>query len=114
MEKIFVLKYLIKQPIKITPLYYPLRIWRERTGNSVARHIIKQQTLKPYEKGFVLRILVETGTYLGDMVEAMKENISRMYSTELINELYDEAKKRFKVEEHVELIHGDRGSNSGT
>jgi len=43
------------------------------------------------------------------MVDAMKKNFDRIYSIELSNELYENAKNRFKGEEHIELIHGDSG-----
>ncbi len=116
------LKQLFKQINKKTPLYYPLRKWWvkirhkkqlaewERKGKSVPLpHIIKQRTLKTYAKRFGLKILVETGTLYGDMVEAMKQNFVRIYSIELSNELYEEVKERFKGEDHIELIHGDSG-----
>lgn len=56
---------------------------------------------------FGLKIPVETGTYYGDMVEAVRKNFDRIYSIELSDELYEKAKKRFKREKHIELIHGN-------
>ena len=116
------MKQLLKQIIKKTSLYYPLRNWEvkrtqekelfkwERRGNPAPPpHIIKQRTLQTYANKFGLKIFVETGTYYGDMVEAMKENFDRIYSIELSNELYENAKNKFKGEEHIELIHGDSG-----
>ena len=82
----------------------------ERNGRPIPPpHIVKQQTLKTISKRYGLKILVETGTYYGDMVEAMKDVFNQLYSIELSTELYKKAKKRFKGEKHIELICGDSG-----
>jgi hypothetical protein len=117
------MKQLMKQIIKKTPLYHPLRNlvvkrrqikeldeW-ERNGKPVPPpHIVKQQTLQTYSERFGLKILVETGTYYGDMVEAMKEVFDRIYSIELSNDLHKQAKMRFKRADNIELIHGNSGT----
>ena len=112
----------MKKIITKTPLYDSLRNlvirrrelkeladW-ERNGRPIPPpHIVKQQTLKTFSKRYGLKILVETGTYYGDMVEAMKDVFNQLYSIELSTELYKKAKKRFKGEKHIELICGDSG-----
>ncbi|GFE57987.1 hypothetical protein [Geobacter sp. AOG1] len=109
---------LIKQLIKKTPLYHPLRslldLWGEkrweREGKPIPPpYLIKQLTLKTYAKKFKLKILIETGTYYGDMIEEMKDIFDRIYSIELSDELYEKARLRFKKYEHIELIHGNSG-----
>ena len=72
-------------------------------------HIVKQNTLKAYATEFGLKVLVETGTYHGDMVEAMKPHFERIYSIELSREFFEGAKERFKSDKHVELLCGDSG-----
>ena len=113
---------LMEKIITKTPLYDSLRNlvirrrelkkladW-ERNGRPIPPpHIVKQQTLKTFSKRYGLKILVETGTYYGDMVEAMKDVFNQLYSIELSTELYKKAKKRFKGEKHIELICGDSG-----
>jgi hypothetical protein len=119
-------KQSLKQAIKKTRLYRPLRDWAEkgrhkrelmkwyRNGTPAPPpHIVKQRTLRRFADRFGLMILVETGTYLGDMVEAMKGAFDQIYSIELSDELYDNAKDRFKDEKNVELIHGDSGTELG-
>lgn len=112
---------LLKQIVKKTPLYYPLRNWVvypwrnwvvvvRKWGKPVPpAHIVKQRTLQSYSKRFGLKILVETGTYYGDMVEAMKDSFDRIYSIELSRELYGKARERFKGATRIELICGDSG-----
>jgi hypothetical protein len=116
----------LKDIIKKTALYVPLRNWRNltRQKNELIRwekdgrpapppHLIKQQTLRNIAEKFELEVLVETGTYYGDMVEAMKTHFSQIYSIELSEELYEKAKKRFDGAENVTIIHGDSGVELG-
>ena len=72
-------------------------------------HLFKQQILKDFAEQFELEVLVETGTYYGDMVEAMRTHFSQIYSVELSEELYKIAKKRFDNADNVTIIHGDSG-----
>jgi hypothetical protein len=116
------MKQLIKHIIKKTPLYSSLPKWVtkrrnakelvewERKGKPVPPpHIVKQRTLQAYSIRYGLKILVETGTYNGDMVEAMKDVFDRIYSIELGEQLYEKAREKFKGVKHIELIHGDSG-----
>lgn len=112
----------LKDIIKKMPLYVPLRNWTKskRLQNQVIRwekdgkpvptpHLIKQQTLINYAEKFELDVLIETGTFYGDMVEAMKTHFSQIYSIELSEELYEKAKKKFNGTENITIIHGDSG-----
>ena len=120
------MKETMKQVIKMAPFYYPLRYWlkRKREKKRQAKelreweekgmpvllpHIIKQRVLRKFAEEYGLKILVETGTYYGEMVEAMKDCFSKIYSIELSKELYEDARERFRSAKHIELIHGDSG-----
>ena len=72
-------------------------------------HIIKQKTVNEYAKLFKLSTLVETGTYLGDMIFSQKKNFKKIISIELQSSFYNYAKKRFKKDKNVEIILGDSG-----
>ena len=54
-------------------------------------------------------MLVETGTYFGDMIEAQKKNFDKILSIELGEKLWRRAVNRFKKLKHITLIHGDSG-----
>ncbi len=73
-------------------------------------HVIKQQTILAYKTQFKPAYLVETGTYLGDMVYAMKDQFEKIYSIELSEKLHLKATKRFKNEDNINLLQGDSGS----
>lgn len=115
-----IIKGLIK--IKRTPLYFPLRnifikqanrnalkAWEKVGRPAPPPHLEKQRVIKFYAKQYGLKVLVETGTYYGDMVEALKNSFERVYSIELSPMLYAYAKKRFRRDSHVELFCGDSG-----
>jgi len=86
-----------------------LREW-ERSGKPVPPpHIVKQLAIIHYKEKHNISILVETGTYLGDMVNAQLKNFTTIYSIELGNELWEQAVKRFNKYRHVNIIQGDSG-----
>ena len=68
-----------------------------------------QRVLREYAKRYRLRVLVETGTFYGDMVEAMKADFDRIFSIELNRDLYEKAMLRFEGVDNIELIHGGSG-----
>lgn len=72
-------------------------------------HAVKQKVIADYQKKYNTKILVETGTLHGDMIEAQKRNFESVYSIELDQKLYNEAIERFKYDRKVHLILGDSG-----
>ena len=52
-------------------------------------------------------VFIETGTYLGDTVQAMLGVFESVYSIELSPELYKQALTRFAEESRVKLLLGD-------
>lgn len=70
-------------------------------------HIFKQEIIREYANKYNLKILVETGTYLGDMVAAQKKYFTQIYSIELDYELWKQAKRRFKNHKNITILQGD-------
>jgi len=84
-----------------------LEEWK-RNGEPVPPpHLIKQQMIKDCAKRHNLQVFIETGTYYGDMVEAVMDTFSTIYSIELSAQLADKAKRRFRKAEKVEIIQGN-------
>ena len=81
--------------------------WMNRGKPSPPPHIVKQLIVKESQKDAGFSTLVETGTYYGDMIYAQLDNFSRIYSIELSERLYRKAKRRFKKNKSVTLLHGD-------
>jgi len=86
-----------------------LKKW-ENNGHPVPPpHIVKQMTIKEYQSKYLYQVLVETGTYMGDMVEAQKRIFKKLYSIELGIDLFNKAKRRFKEDKNVIIVQGDSG-----
>jgi hypothetical protein len=62
-----------------------------------------------YQKKYSIDVLVETGTFFGDMVSAQLKNFKRIYSIELGYDLWEGAVKRFGNYSHVKILRGDSG-----
>lgn len=82
----------------------------ERNGRPIPPpHIVKQLTIRHFAEVFGTRVLIETGTYYGDMVEAMKHYFDQIYSIELSKYLYEKANRRFALDDNIMILHGDSG-----
>ena len=103
-----------------TPLYPPLRIvavrlaqpgtvrrWEQDGRPDPPPHAIKQRALRELSEAYGTRVLVETGTYWGDMVAALEDRFDRIYSIELSDFLYEKARRRFRGRDNIEILHGD-------
>ena len=74
-----------------------------------ATNKIKKEKVLAAQKLFSDGVLVETGTYLGEMIQSVKKNFSEIYSIELSDGLALEAVRRFKRYPHIHIINGDSG-----
>jgi hypothetical protein len=81
--------------------------WILRGKPQRSPHLLKQKTVEEYGQKFGLRILIETGTYYGEMVSAMKSRFDAIYSVEQNPELAARAKLEFSKYNHVKIIQGD-------
>lgn len=112
----------IKRTVAKTPLYRWYRQLRNRQAwEKTARewaaagrpvpppHGVKECVVADYAKRYGLRVLVETGTYTGEMVEAMRFSFRKIVSIELSHELAEKAKRVFAPDPRVRIIEGDSG-----
>lgn len=68
---------------------------------------IKHNTIVNYGEKYKISTLVETGTYLGATVDALKDNFEKIYTIELNKRLYKRAKKKFKKYKYIKVFFGD-------
>lgn len=83
--------------------------WEQSGKPAPSPGVRKQQIVREYQAKYQLHTLVETGTFLGDMIAAQLPNFTRLISIELSERLYRDARKRFKNDAKVELYQGDSG-----
>jgi hypothetical protein len=84
--------------------------WLAEGKPAAVPHIVKQMAVKEHARRFDTRIFIETGTYLGEMVDAVQPLFSRVYSIELADRFFREARHYFRSLPHVTIVHGDSGS----
>ncbi|MCK7511209.1 MAG: hypothetical protein MZV70_48850 [Desulfobacterales bacterium] len=68
---------------------------------------MKQWVVGQYARQYGLSTLIETGTYEGDMVEAMKDYFCAIHSIEIFEPLYWKAVEKFCKFDHIHLYYGD-------
>lgn len=70
-------------------------------------HVVKQRVVLEYQRRYRLRTFVETGTFTGEMVHAMRPHFDEIVSIELVPALCDAASARFAGDAHVHILQGD-------
>jgi hypothetical protein len=112
----------LKNQVRRQALY---RRWRQRGEDSLLARwarsadggpppaLFKQHLVLEHGKRFGLPTLVETGTYLGDMVAAMAPHFDHVYSIELDEALHRRAVARLAHLKNVTLLRGDSGALLG-
>lgn len=81
--------------------------WKLRGKPVRPPHLVKQRTVREYAERYRLRVLVEAGTYYGEMVAAMKDRFDEIYSVEYDHALAVRAQKKFARQPHIHVIEGD-------
>jgi hypothetical protein len=81
--------------------------WKLRGEPIRSPHLLKQHTVRDYAQRYGLRVLVETGTYYGEMVVAMKNRFDEIYSVEFDSQLAQRAAKKFSRWPHIHILEGD-------
>jgi hypothetical protein len=99
--------------LSVHPVMRPFTEWRVyarwvAAGRPVpAPPIVKQRILKQYQDRFRLQIVVETGTFTGETVEALRHRSAQVVSMELAPELHAAAARRFASATNVRLLQGN-------
>jgi hypothetical protein len=83
------------------------REWIQAGKPATPPELAKQRVIKEYAHRFKVPVFIETGTYEGNMVNAVKDVFDEIYSIELGLELYQRAKRRFAGSKHVDILQGD-------
>lgn len=108
--------------LRQTPFYDPLRssrlkrlhrAWIRAGSPDPPSHVYKQGVVAEYARRHRLEVLVETGTYLGDMIYAARDLFDEIRSIELNPKFYEIARKRFSRNRRVTIVQGDSGEVLG-
>ena len=105
------IEYLLR-PTSIYPLLRgsfrraALRQWR-RTARPPAPLEVKAQIIRHYAAKYGLRNFIETGTFFGDMLAALRNDFDALTTIELDVALAARATQRFAEEPKITVIQGD-------
>jgi len=81
--------------------------WRE-TGKLVPpHHSVKERIVARYASAFGVAILVETGTFLGEMDYALRDVFREIYSIELGAQIAQRARRLLRSYPHIQVMQGD-------
>ncbi|WP_457617849.1 hypothetical protein [Lutibacter sp.] len=70
-------------------------------------HFIKQRVIRGYAEKYNTPVFIETGTYMGEMVYAVRKIFKEIYSIELNKPLAQKAQKQFSKYKHISIIQGE-------
>lgn len=101
------IKTLLKNILKALHLYMPIVNWHNRNIRKKHHHLKKQIPVLNFKRRYPYNIFIETGTFQGEMVEAMRRRFKKIYSIELARSLYDKAREKFAKYPHINLLYGD-------
>ena len=81
--------------------------WRIRGRPLPPPHVVKQLAILRYQRSRKFATFVETGTFTGEMVEAMGPHFRRLISIEMSPQIHQAAQQRFAGDPHIQLLLGD-------
>lgn len=83
--------------------------WRRQGAPIPASPSVKRVMLRRTAQEHGLRVLIETGTFRGDTVMALRRDFDRIVSVELSPELHAKAVRQTRHQHNAELLLGDSG-----
>ena len=98
---------------KITPLYKLYLFFLQqrkklRDKLTIPEYGVKRKTIIDLSKQYkCTEVFIETGTYMGDTIEYLKNDFKRLFSIELNEDLALKASKRFSGEPKIKIVQGD-------
>lgn len=81
--------------------------WHLNGKKSPPPQYIKARTLTALGKRYGLKIFIETGTYLGQTVNSLKNKFTEIHSIEISEKLFNRAQKVFQRFNHIHIHQGD-------
>jgi predicted O-methyltransferase YrrM len=81
--------------------------WKLRGQPVRSPHLVKQRAVREYAQRYGLRTMIETGTYYGEMVAAVRGDFDCIYSIEFDPQLARRASRRFASDSRIHILEGD-------
>ncbi len=87
------------------------RNWEANGRNGPTPPFVKEKMIRQHAEQFGTKVLVETGTFLGETIYALRNVFDAIYSIELDEKLYNRAVRKFARRKNVKLFRGDSSQN---
>jgi hypothetical protein len=84
-----------------------LKRWLASGKTGETPHLVKKDIILQYSHRYQISIFIETGTFIGEMVIAVRDHFEKIISIELSKELSQRATKKFADARHIQIINGD-------
>lgn len=107
---------MLKNMIKKTPFYSLIIKYRQIKARGDLKKVFKDHIysyseihdeILQYQQKHNLKVFIETGTYAGNTIIAVKDSFEKIYSIELNNFIYKLAKQKFKSFPHIQILNGE-------
>ncbi|HPV52071.1 MAG TPA: hypothetical protein PLN37_08320, partial [Smithella sp.] len=85
-------------------------LWKLKGRPVPAPHAVKQAIVKEYEAKYRQPVFIETGTYMGEMIDAVLNLFPKIISIEFDLKLAQRAKNKYSSMRHVTILQGDSGT----
>lgn len=112
------IKYILATPLRIyykmNPDAWRIKDWEDNGRKGPAPHALKFKAIKENAQKFKPVVFIETGTYMGEMVEKVKALFPKVMSIELDKTLHANAVAKFKPDTHITILQGDSGEVLGS
>lgn len=106
-QSVYKLPIILRKPISEAISETEVLIWKLNKQPMPMPHKGKVKVLSKYIQKFKPDIFIETGTYLGQTIDKLKDNFAEVYSIELDKKLYKNAKKLFAGNKRIKILQGD-------
>lgn len=93
----------------MNPDAWRIKNWEMSGKTGPAPHTLKFKAIKENAEKFKPAVFIETGTYMGEMVEKVKRLFPKVISIELDTVLHKKAVEMFKPDTHITIMQGDSG-----
>ena len=102
-------KDVIYKPLKIIYNISTYLSWelKGRPLGVSSPHLFKRKLIRNLQKITNTSTFIETGTYKGEMVEALRNNFKALYTIEIDQTLFSDAKKRLEKYKNIKVLNGD-------
>lgn len=95
------------QPVR---MHRAVQDWIQAGRPAPVPHAIKIRNILALADLYAIDTFIETGTFRGEMIDAVKDRFKKIYSIEIFGPLATAAKEKFRGQPHIRIVEGDSGA----